>query len=315
MELEIISYDDLINPTNHTIVDKIKTALVQNGIVGIKNIPHFLETTRAYIKAAKQFSVLDKQIKDQYAPDRDKGETEGYELGAEWFKDQDGNWQIDNKKASFYAFVPDHHRNKWPREMDLKTPYLELGKLIFETGKHVLNYIGLNEQVGISHKDLVGYGRMLHYRQENDIANTNPDWCGAHFDHGIFTGLAPAHYFKGEDEIEEPEEAGLFILPTNEQDFVKVNTSDKSILLFQAGEFGQLATHDHIRATKHLVKKAKGNIERITFAQFFSASDNTVIHSRSELTKDTRYSENMNAEGGICFGKWHEASLARYRAV
>ncbi len=313
MQLEIISYRDLLDTTNRITHNKIKLALFTSGIVGIRDVPTFSEKTHRYVNAARQFSALNERVKQQYAPHRDDGETEGYELGAEQFKDQNGHWQPDDKKASFYAYVPDNDKNKWPREVDLKTPYLELGKLIFETGKRVLNFIGVNDTLGIQHDDLVGYGRMLHYQKESDTTNANPNWCGAHFDHGIFTGLAPAYYFRDGIDVAEPEESGLFIKPTNSNDFIKINSADKEILIFQVGEFGQLATHDTICATKHLVKKARSNIERFTFALFFSTHHQVMINSRSILTKDSRYAENKHADGSICYGKWQDASYARYR--
>lgn len=237
MEIDIISYD-LLDPANATTIKHIEAALSQKGIIGIRNVPGFEQKSKTFVAAARKFSALEERVKQQYAPDRDAGETEGYELGAEWFLNQDGQWQIDDKKASFYAFVPDHYRNKWPQEIDLKTAYLELGQLIFNTGKILLNAIGLNEAAGLSYEGLVGYGRMLHYHKENKTTNSNPDWCGAHFDHGVFTGLMPAYYFQAGQEVDEPEEAGLFIVPSHGNHFEKMRASDKSILLFQVGEFG-----------------------------------------------------------------------------
>jgi isopenicillin N synthase-like dioxygenase len=315
MNLDIISYSDLTDFANKPLAHRLKTGLSQNGIIGVSQVPHFAEFTQAYIQAARQFSALSEEIKSQYLPNRDEGETEGYELGAEKFLDANGNWQIDNKKASFYAFVPDHHKNKWPEEVDLKSSYLKLGQLIFETGKKVLQFIDFNECIGIPHAEIMGYGRMLHYHQENESNHTNPNWCGVHYDHGIFTGLAPAYYFKEGKLVEEPAEAGLYVKPTHAQDFIKIPSSDKSVLLFQVGEFGQLATHDAICATQHLVRKAKSNIERFTFALFFIGNENVFINSHSLLTKDKRYTNYKRADGSICYTKWEEASYARYRVI
>jgi isopenicillin N synthase-like dioxygenase len=178
----------------------------------------------------------------------------------------------------------------------------------------VLQFIGLNESQGIAPQGLQGYGRMLHYHHQDEATLANPNWCGAHFDHGVFTGLVPAYYFKEGVEVEEPEEAGLYILPTRGQNFEKIKADDKNVLLFQVGEFAQLATHDEIRATQHLVKKAKDKIERFTFALFYSAANEAVIYSRSELRHDGRYSENQCAQGGISYDQWQKASYARYRA-
>ncbi len=314
MELEIIAYDDLIQASDTGVSERIKKALFETGIIGVKGIPNYIKKSQAYIKAARDFAALEESIKQQYAPDRNTGDTEGYELGAEWFQDRHGNWQIDDKKASFYAYIPDLPQNKWPKETDLKTAYLDIGALIFETGKMLLDIIGINKKAGIDHEKLKGYGRMLHYHKDQETYQHNPDWCGAHLDHGVFTGLMPAYYFKDEIEIEEPHEAGLHIIPSHGKDFEKVYANDKSVLLFQVGEFAQLVSNDAIRATKHIVKKAKGNIDRFTLAVFYSADDHALIHSSSELAKDNRYTDNMTADGSVCYGQWEKASFARYRA-
>jgi isopenicillin N synthase-like dioxygenase len=313
MNLDVIPYDHLLikNPLS---IEKLQSALLSKGIVGIANVPDFETITREYINTVRQFSALPQAVKQSYAPNRDANETEGYELGAEWFQDQAGNWLIDDKKASFYAFVPDDPRNIWPTEVDLKTIYLKLGELIFATGKVVLNSMNILTKSGIFDENLIGYGRMLHYHKENDNTLLNPNWCGAHLDHGIFTGLVPAYYFQEGIEVDEPEEAGLFIKPHHQEEFEKVNASDKSILLFQAGEFGQLISNDQIQATRHMVKKARGQIERFTFALFLNATGNVIINSSSQLTSDARYAKNQSADGSISYQKWQDASYARYRA-
>lgn len=314
VELDIVCYDDLIDP-NHTLARAtLENALLQKGIVGIKNVPGFVDTSRTYIDAVRQFCALDEAIKNQYAPDRDSGVTEGYELGAEWFKDKEGNWKIDDKKASYYAYVPDRDCNKWPLEVDLKTPYLALGNLIFQTGKVLLDVMQLNESVGIVHEKLAGYGRMLHYHKESDATNENPFWCGAHLDHGVFTGLIPAYYYRDGQEVDEPEEAGLYIATPNSDKLEKINASDKSILLFQVGEFGQLVSNDRISATRHTVKKANGGIERFTFALFYSADDDAIIETTSTLKSDARYQNNKMPDGRISYGDWQRSSFERYRA-
>lgn len=313
MSLSIVSLSQLKDPAQVQVHAALKEALLERGIVGIRDVPGFKEKSQAFVNAALQFSKLPLEIKLQYQPNRDAGNTEGYELGAEWFKDENDAWQADDKKASYYACVPDQPINKWPREVDLKTPYLELGELIFNTGKILLNLIGLNESLGLKHDLLSGYGRMLHYHKENDLSNRNPNWCGAHFDHGLFTGLMPAYYFRNGVECEEPEEAGLNIDFRDGQSFQKVEIPDQSIMLFQVGEFGQLLSNDRIRATKHLVKKSFGGIDRFAFAVFTSVDRNFVIRSESELTKDLRYQEHQSPDGRLSYATWEEASYDRYR--
>jgi len=312
MELDIISYKDLLSEQGAA-KKNLEMALLGKGIVGIRDVPDFEKITRSYIDAAQKFSLLADSIKQQYLPDRDAGNTEGYELGAEWFKNQKGEWQIDDKKASFYAYVPDHVKNVWPKEVDLKTPYLALGDLIFRTGKKLLELMNLDESAGLPHESLMGYGRMLHYHKESDVTNANPDWCGEHLDHGVFTGLAPAYYFRDGKEVDEPEEAGLYVKPNDRDYFEKVFISDKSILLFQSGEFGQLISNDRIKATRHCVKKAKGDIERFTYALFYIATEDVVIKSHSILTQDARYMQHQSVDGSISYVKWAEVSYERYR--
>jgi isopenicillin N synthase-like dioxygenase len=280
--------------------------LLNNGIVGISHVPNFQESCQNYINAARAFSLLPENIKQQYAPDRDAGVTQGYELGAEKFKDDQGNWQIDNKKASYYAFVPDNQMNVWPKETDLQTHYLALGQLIFETGKL------LHQAIGLNHENLCGNGRMLHYQK--NLASTS-NWCGAHYDHGLLTGLIPAYYFMDGQEIEEPNNAGLYVLPTNSEDYFKVDASDKSILFFQVGEFAQLISNDRIKSTKHFVKNANEPIERLTFALFFNPNEDMIIKTQSQLIKDERYINNQFVDGSISYKKWADASYARYRVI
>jgi isopenicillin N synthase-like dioxygenase len=313
MKPTILSYDDLIHPTPESQA-KARQALCEIGIIGIKDIPNYIKTCHEYIQAAVEFSQLPESIKQQYAPNRDIGQFEGYEIGVEKFLDSNHQWQIDDLKASYYAFVPDKNKNQWPAEVDLKTPYLKLGTLIFNTGKYLLNFLGLNEDVGINHEDLFGYGRMLHYQKTQDTNQFTSDWCGAHFDHSLFTGLMPAYYFKNGEPIDEPSEAGLYIIPTGKNQFTKIEANDKSVLFFQVGEFGQLISDDQIRATKHVVKKSNGNVDRYTFALFYNPEENTRVLSKSILTSDTRYSTNQCPEGSISFKQWNEASLERYDA-
>ena len=312
MELDIISYKDLVSGQDAA-KKKLEMALLGKGIVGIRDVPEFEKITRAFIDAARKFSMLESGIKQQYLPVRDAGDTEGYELGAEWFKNEKNEWQIDDKKASFYAYVPDHVKNLWPREVDLKTPYLALGDLIFKTVKKLLEVMNLDESAGLPHESLMGYGRMLHYHKESDATNANPHWCGEHLDHGVFTGLAPAYYFRDGKEVDEPEEAGLYIKPNDCDHFEKIFVPDKSILLFQAGEFGQLASNDRIKATRHYVKKAKGDIERFTYALFYIATEDVIIKSHSILTRDARYIQHQSVDGSISYVKWAAVSYERYR--
>lgn len=316
MNLDVFSYRDIQElGSNHALATELNAVLKNKGIMGVSHVPHFIEYSQAYTSAVRKFVKLPEEVKRQYAPDRDAGVTEGYELGAEWFQNEDNEWKLDDKKASFYAHIADHKENVWPTEVDLKTPYLALGNLMRTTAILLLDAMGITKSFGLNGDDWKGYGRMLHYQKVGSATDSNTNWCGAHFDHGAFTCLMPARYFRGEVEIEEPEEAGLHIVPTGTSDFVKVRAPDKSILLFQVGEFLQLASDDRIAATKHLVRKARGDIERIALATFIDPPDDIRISSASVLAKDERFSANLDANHTASYKDWASSSYERYRAI
>ena len=301
--LDVIPYEDL-ESGNTT---ELKKALFEKGIVGVRGIPGYRETYDQFIEAARTFASLDEEAKERCAPDREAGDLFlGYERGKERFKTPSGEWVIDDLKVSFYALVPYSPHNKWPQEIDLETPYQEMGQLMAEMGKKVTAAIGL--PIDFSH--ITQTGRMLHYCKDTRSEINNPYWCGEHFDHSAFTALLPASYYKDGTKIDEPAEAGLFVKPTSGTRFEKVVGIDDDVMLFQVGEFGQLASNDAIRATKHRVHKAMGAIERFTMALFFDAPMDTVIHSTSVLTEDSRYS---GSAGDPCsYQHWHEESFKRY---
>ncbi len=311
LALDVISYEDFIHEKKEAI-EQLKQALHEKGIAGIRGVPGYREKVQTFIETARAFSALPEKVKEAYAPKRELGEMFlGYEMGKEKFQRPDGRWVVDDLKVSYYAFVPDSSLNKWPVEVDLKTPFQDLGALMSEVGTAVMKQIGfIGKETGISLDGTFRIGRMLYYRKSIDGVVDNPFWCGAHFDHGVFTALLPAFYFVDGKAISEPEEAGLFVKTASDGVFRKMVADDPDVLLFQVGEFGQLATNDAIRATEHRVHKASGCVERYTMALFFDASLDSEICSFSELTKDARYG---GGPGDPCtYSHWHEESFKRY---
>lgn len=310
LSLDVISYQSFITdePGAFAILER---ALHEKGIVGIRGVPGYREKVDRYIDAVRKFSALPEHVKQSYTPNREAGEFLGYEKGREQFKRPDGSWVPDDLKVSFYALVPNYPENRWPVEVDLREPFQELGALMSNVGTAVMEKIGLiGPATGIYLDEVPRTGRMLYYRKSSDSMQDTPYWCGAHYDHGMFTALIPAFYYMNGKAVKEPEEAGLYVKTTSDGQFKKVVSDDPDVLLFQVGEFGQLATDDAIRATEHRVQKASGTIERYTMALFFSAPDDAVIRSYSELTRDARYG---GMKGDPCsFRAWHEASLNRY---
>jgi isopenicillin N synthase-like dioxygenase len=307
LALDIISYEDLLSEKPRAL-ETLQEALYQKGIFGVSHIPGYREKVAEFVRAAQDFSALPEEIKEKYG----QGEGEiflGYERGKERFKRADGSWVVDDLKVSYYVLFPDVSGNKWPAEVGLKEPFLALSGTIAEVGRAVMQKVGLLNALTFEEVPN-GIARMLHYRKSSEASMDNPFWCGAHLDHGPFTGLLPAFYFMDGVPVEEPIEAGLFVKARNEETFKKVVADGKEVLLFQVGEFGQLATNDAIRATKHYVHKAEGNIERYALAFFFDPSMDAPIHSFSELTQDERYG---GKPGDPCtYRQWHEGSFHRY---
>ena len=309
LQLETISYEKLIQG-DFEAIQILNKALNEKGIVGVQGVPDFREKYEQFINAAQEFSALSEEIKESYKPNRALGETFlGYETGKEKFLRPNGVWVVDDLKTSYYAFIPDSFKNKWPSEMNLKGPFEALGELMADAGELVMHKIGLlGNATGFELEKESRVGRMLYYRKSDNM--DNPYWCGAHFDHGLFTVILPAVYFINGEQVPEPEEAGLFVRTSKHSPFKKVSAEDLDVMMFQVGEFGQLATDDGIRATEHRVHKAVDAIERYTLAVFYNAPMDIPIYSKSILTNDTRYRE--NSEGACTYRHWHEASFQRY---
>jgi isopenicillin N synthase-like dioxygenase len=307
LELDVVSYEQLI-AGDKEVFKTIKKALYEKGIVGVRGVPGYKEKYTQFLRAARAFNALPEEIKERYKPNQELGETFlGYEIGKEKFQRPNGEWVVDDLKASYYAYIPDSIQNKWPREVRLQHAFENLGEIMVKVGAFIMyNTLGLlGERTGFNLQPSMG--RMLYYRKSEN--NENPYWCGAHFDHALFTALLPAIYFRNDRTIREPREAGLFVRTSEKEPFKKI-IAEKDVMMFQVGEFAQLVTNDEIRATEHRVHKPLLPTERYTLAVFFDAPMDTPVHSSSVLTKDARYKTN---ETGMCtYRQWHEASFKRY---
>lgn len=309
LDLEVIPYEKLVQEDPDALM-ALDRALHEKGIVGVRGVPGYREKYKQFIEAARKFSTLPETVKESYKPNRDLGETFlGYESGKEKFQQPDGTWVVDDLKTSYYAYVPDSPKNKWPEEVSLRGPFQSLGQIMADTGELVMRKIGLlGSSTGFELEPDSRLGRMLYYRKSH--SNDNPYWCGSHFDHGLFTVILPAVYFVEGNQVAEPEDAGLFVRTGEEQSFKKVCANDYDIMMFQVGEFGQLVSDDEIKATEHLVQKASGAIERYTLALFYDAPMDMPVYSKSSLINDARYGAKP---GEACtYRHWNQASFERY---
>ncbi|MDN3507931.1 MAG: 2-oxoglutarate and iron-dependent oxygenase domain-containing protein [Simkaniaceae bacterium] len=310
LDLDVISYQDL-QSKDPIALAQLRNALHDKGIVGVKGAPGYREKSAKFIKSARSFFASPKKVKQQYASDTVN--FLGFGEGIEKFQRPNGEWVVDDLKVSFYALIPNVSANKWPREIDLETPLREIASLMSQTAKIVMKEIGMiGDDTNIGYDDVRHFTRTLHYKKSGKSHETNPYWCGFHYDHSMFTALLPAFYFVDGKQIPEPQEAGLFVREKGTDTFKKVEANDPDVMLFQVGEFGQLATDDRAQATEHVVRKAAGNVDRYTFVLFTEPTLNVTIHSNSVLTDDSRYS---GAAGSPCtYAHWNSASFARYNA-
>lgn len=308
LQLRVISYEGILRGDRDSL-EELSRALHEEGVVGVRGVPGYGKFYQNFIEAARAFSALPEDVKEGYKPNREAGDTFlGYESGKEKFQTADGQWVVDDLKTSFYARVPNVKQNKWPKEVALQKPFQELGTLMSAMGELIMEKIGLlGPGTGFALEEEARLGRMLYYRKSANY--DNPRWCGAHFDHGLFTALVPAAYFVEGERVEEPEEAGLFVRVSKEEPFRKV-IAEEGVMLFQVGEFGQLATSDGIKATEHYVHKSAGAVERYTLALFYDAPMDVPIYSRSVLTNDPRY--NKAPGEAFTYREWNKASFERY---
>lgn len=307
MNLTVITYDDLLSGSPEAMA-RLNAALLNDGIVGVTGIDGYTAKVKEFIEAARHFSNLPEGLKETCKPDpTNPKDFLGYEVGKEKF-----NGIPDYSKESYYAYAPDVDGNHWPdsKVMDLKGPFQAITAEMRKVGYEVMKRVGLTGNGSKSDLANEHVARMLCYRERDSKSSPNPLWCGKHKDHSSFTALLPAFYFKNGQRIAEPEEAGLFVRGANDTQFKKVASDNEEVLLFQVGEWGQLATDDRMKATEHEVHKpVDPTIERYTMAQFFGPTLDCLLESNSEVTQDSRW-----GGGKACAYKtWHFASIARYK--
>ncbi len=175
-----------------------------------------------------------------------------------------------------------------------------LARLIMQVGQEILPIIDYMESTCALSRGL-DYSAIPEGEDDG-----NPNYCGEHRDHGIFTGLCPATYFQDGEKVSKPQGAGLMI------EGKYVNVPD-DVMIFQIGEVLELLTNGKIRATDHLVRKPmdKGTrVERITMAVFFDPIDHSKTISCDNQAVLSKYLDRF--KNGMTYGEWHQASLEKY---
>jgi isopenicillin N synthase-like dioxygenase len=318
MNVVTVSFSDILYGGKET-VDAVERAFREDGIVAVSEIPDLHVTVRKFVDECIAFESRSLEDRLLCAPTEKSG-MYGYEIGAERFKDESGNWVPDDRKVSYYAHLHDRDNNRWPADDAgalFKQTYMFLADTMHQIGASVLDLTGTFDAAkGLELKQVTGVGRMLHYLgTEKD--DGNPNWCGVHSDHGLFTALLPEVFLDAAgNRIPPPPGAGLHVKPHSGSEFLRVEVKNpENTLLFQVGEFAQLLTDDRLTATKHCVRKAYGGVQRYTLAVFFDVAETFGFSSTSVLATDERWKGNAGDSGTVNWKTWHEASLARYKNV
>ncbi len=308
--IKLFHHSSLQEPTAEVIAE-INAEFKRVGYIAAEGVPGFGDAYQHYLDVERQFAALPNEIKAKcigpnYA-------ARGYSEGVEVLNPQDTKPVADTYKGSLYAAVPDDSSNVWPDESlpELRNAYQEVAEILLNAGRKILPL------VGFTHEHVKGLGRGLHYKSvPSGEEDGNPNWCGDHRDHGVFTCLCPEAFFKDGVAVPRPENSGLYI----EGKPVGVSLEgalSRNIAFFQMGEVIELMTNGKVRATNHLVKKARDGSEHFALAVFVDPEGEVLIDLRTcpqevrEKYAD-RLTEEDFAREYVTFEEWNARSLAKY---
>lgn len=287
--VHILDYDDL-----NSLASVIKTEFNQKGYIAIRGVPGFKEAYANFIKEEQNFIALPDSEKEKSTPT--DSYARGWSMGIETLV----KGKRDLYKGSYYAHIPaeENHPNIWPQNLpNFQERYTTLGTIMFNVGQKVLSLLG-NWTVNR------GLGRMLYYSPVLEMDN-NPDWCGNHRDHGLFTALCPELFYQDGNPVPKPKGSGLYIMGQ------EISPPD-DVMMFQIGEVMELMSNGQVTATDHLVKKAYGGYERLTFAFFFDTPADISIDCDNPTVLE-KYKDRYIP--GMTFQQWSDASYAKYNQI
>lgn len=283
MVLQVVEYDALKGVLTGELELALERAFGDDGfgVIGIKNVPGFVEAKRAVLTQAFTLSHLPEQSL-KALEDPDSLYNAGWSHGKEKLGDKP-----DFSKGSFYfnpltdvagtpeeraAFPVSYPVNRWPSD---EMPQLEpacktLGQLMKSVAADLAvqmdSFIagrspGYEPVLGQAMKETdKAKGRLLYYfpvepKKGQDIQADS--WIGWHNDSGFLTCLAGDMYVNDEtgEEIECPDPAaGLYVTDRSGND-IKVDIP-ADCLAIQLGECVQILSGGTVKATPHCVRGA-----------------------------------------------------------
>lgn len=304
--LVVVEYNDLIQAKGHNggesssdLRKDIAKAFGSNGngIIGIRNVPGFVEAKRDLLSLAHSLAHLPaEELKELEDPETLY--NSGWSHGKEKLRNDAPDWN----KASFYfnpltdvpgtsadreAFPLSYPCNRWPRTESLPTfegAAKRLGSLMKDVAVEMAGRIddyaqSVNESYTprTLHDALVNTekakGRLLYYyplaaAAKDDRKDEEDSWIGWHNDSGFLTCLSGGVYMEPDGRILPKcpcEEAGLYIVDRNDR-VLRVEVPGDCMAI-QIGECTQILTGGAVIATPHCVRGAPG-VARTTLACF-----------------------------------------------
>lgn len=323
--LVIVDYHELIDPTKNKeqLQEKVENAFGLNGIgiIGIRNVPGFVDAKFELLSLAHSLANLPEQeLKEMEVPETLY--NTGWSHGKEMLKNGIPDWN----KASFYfnplvdvpgtkeeriKFPLSYPSNRWPKTSSLptfKTSSRRLGSLMkdvaVELSKHIDDYAKSKNSSyqpetlfqTLANTDKVK-GRLLYYyplangdKKEQLICDKSEDsWIGWHNDSGFLTCLSGGLFMEPDGTIlpSSPcDDAGLYVMDRNDQILQVKLPSD--CMGIQIGECTQILTGGEVIATPHCVKGAP-NVARTSFACFIDTPPTYSLRAPSTQSSSAGY--------------------------
>mmetsp|Transcript_5598 Transcript_5598/g.10494 ORF Transcript_5598/g.10494 Transcript_5598/m.10494 type:complete len:363 (-) Transcript_5598:177-1265(-) len=281
-DLVVVDYHDLENEP--TLLEEIEKAFGEHGygVIGIRNVPGFLEAKQAVLSQAHDVAHLPAESLEKlespeqmynagWSHGKEKlGDKPDFAKGSFYFNpltDTPGTPELQQKYPGFFP------NNVWPTEElpEFEPAAKKLGKLMHQVvvsaARHIDAYAAsvnkeykpvLEECMSDTEK---ANGRLLYYFPLEDkvAAEGSPDsWIGWHNDSSFLTCLAGDMYVNDEtgEQIECPDpEAGLYVEDHNGDD-LHVHIPEDCMAV-QLGECVTIVTGGAVKATPHCVRGAK----------------------------------------------------------
>eukprot|EP00980_Cylindrotheca_fusiformis_P000347 scaffold91_cov127-Cylindrotheca_fusiformis.AAC.7 len=313
------------------------------GIIGIANIPGFVEAKASVLQQAHPLAHLPENILKELE-DSESMYNAGWSHGKEMLK----AGKPDLAKGSFYfnplvdvpnprdrkQYPASYPVNRWP---NVSLPQLEpaaktLGSMMKDVAvlvsKHIDTYARFKNKDypnQVIHKALVDTekvkGRLLYYFPlPESEAGSEDSWIGWHNDSGFLTALAGDLYMDKEGNVVKPplsSEAGLYVARRNGQ--AQKVAIPPDVMAIQIGECTQILTGGAVVATPHCVRGAP-NLARASLACFIDVPPAMPLSlpqgstTSSILSTESNRVPTLNGrwEDGIAFGDFLQRTFEAY---